>query len=324
MSKTKNFTIIIPCIKFTDVEDCLKKIRKYYKTIKIIVCLNENNKDFNYDRNTKFIYTKSKSIGKKRNIAVIAAKTRFLAFIDSDAFPKKNWIESSIKYLKIKNIGIVSGPNINPLKQTFFEKLIELVKNSFLITMKPGFQRGYIKKEQYIKFLPSVNWILSKKIFNLNGGMNSKMLRNEDWDFVFKLRKKNFKIFYSPKTVVFHKSGSISHFILKRFKYGYYMWDILNKPNSENYYFYIPLLFCFFLTTLPVVIFSSLYLYIYLSVFSIFLIIVLIETIRVVDKIKNLLYLFILLIICTLAPGFGILTGLIFNFKKKNNVNKKS
>ena len=69
--------------------------------------------------------------------------------------------------------------------------------------MKPGFQRGYIKKAQFVKFLPSVNWILKKKIFNLNGQMNSKMLRNEDWDFVYKLRKKKKKKFFILQILLF-------------------------------------------------------------------------------------------------------------------------
>ena len=89
MNELKNFTIIIPCIKYSDVKYSLEKIRKYYKSIKIIICLNDKKKIFNKDKNIKFIYTNSKSIGKKRNIAVNAAKTKYLAFIDSDAFPKK-------------------------------------------------------------------------------------------------------------------------------------------------------------------------------------------------------------------------------------------
>ena len=36
----KDFTIIIPCISFKDVKNCIKNIRKNYKEIKIIVSLN--------------------------------------------------------------------------------------------------------------------------------------------------------------------------------------------------------------------------------------------------------------------------------------------
>ena len=316
MNEIKNFTIIIPCIKLSDVRECIKNIRKFYKNVNINVCLNEKVKNYKTDNNLRFIYTKSKSIGQKRNLAVKAAKTKYIAFIDSDAFPKKNWIESSYKYLKLNKVGIISGPNINPKKQNYFEHLIGLLKKSFLISMKPGFQRGFIKKAQFVKFLPSVNWILKRKTFYTNGKMNSQMLRNEDWDFVYKLRKKNLKVFYSPKTIVFHKSGSIKHFITKRFKYGFFMLNILNKPNFENYYFYFPMIFCAFLLSFPLVFFSTVYGLFYLSICSIFLLIVFIEALKVSDRITNIFYLFVLLIICTLSPGFGILAGIILKLKK--------
>ena len=124
MNEIKNFTIIIPCIKLSDVRECIKNIRKFYKNVNINVCLNEKVKNYKTDNNLRFIYTKSKSIGQKRNLAVKAAKTKYIAFIDSDAFPKKNWIESSYKYLKLNKVGIISGPNINPKKQNYFEHLI--------------------------------------------------------------------------------------------------------------------------------------------------------------------------------------------------------
>ena len=41
MKVLKNFTIIIPCINFKDVEKSIVNIRKIYAHVKIIVCLNE-------------------------------------------------------------------------------------------------------------------------------------------------------------------------------------------------------------------------------------------------------------------------------------------
>ena len=72
MISIKNFTIIIPCISLKDVKNCIKNIRKKYKTIKVIVCLNKINFKKDRDRNLKIILTKAKGIGKKRNIAVNA------------------------------------------------------------------------------------------------------------------------------------------------------------------------------------------------------------------------------------------------------------
>ena len=141
MISIKDFTIIIPCITFKDVKLCIQKIRKKYKTIKIIVCLNKANLKKNKGKNLKLILTKTKSIGEKRNIAVNVCRSKYLAFIDSDAYPNKNWIESTFKLLKKKKVGIVAGPHVDPLKQNNTERLIGLIKKSFLITMRPNLQK---------------------------------------------------------------------------------------------------------------------------------------------------------------------------------------
>jgi len=182
--KLKDFTIIIPCISFKDVKNCLKNIRKNYSSVKIIVSLNKNFKK-NNDRNLKIIVSNHKGIGKKRNIAVDECKTKYLAFLDSDAYPAKNWLESSLKYLKKKNVGIVTGPHVDPPNQSYLQKILGIVKKSFLITMMPQFQKEAKKKPQFLSFIPSCNWILRKKVFNQLKQMDNKMLRHEDWDFVY-------------------------------------------------------------------------------------------------------------------------------------------
>ena len=52
------------------------------------------------DKNLKFLFTRANGIGTKRNIAVEHSKTKYLAFLDSDAYPKKGWIESAFKLIK--------------------------------------------------------------------------------------------------------------------------------------------------------------------------------------------------------------------------------
>ena len=102
MISIKDFTIIIPCVKLQDVQKCLKKIRGEYKNIKIIICLNKINLKKKKEKNVKFIKTKAISIAEKRNIAVNNCKSKYMAFLDSDAYPGKDWIESTFKFLKKK------------------------------------------------------------------------------------------------------------------------------------------------------------------------------------------------------------------------------
>ena len=313
--RLKDFTIIIPCVSFRDVKNCVKNIRKNYKKIKIIVSLNKGEKKINRDRNLKIIISKNISIGKKRNIAVDICKSKYIAFIDSDAYPEKNWIESSYKHLNKKKVGIVAGPHVDPPKQSYKQMIVGLVKKSFLITMLPKLQKQNTEKAQYTSFIPSVNWIMSKKFFNSLNQMDNNMLRNEDWDFVYKMNKKNFKLFYSPNALIYHDNNSISHFIKKRFIYGYYMWPILTKLNLQNYYFFLPLIFAIFLISFPLIFIINYYLLIYSIIISIYFLIVLLEAFRLSKSIKTFFYVLFVLVFGNISPGFGIFFG-FFNFIK--------
>ena len=99
MKDLNNFTIIIPCINFKDVKKSIINIRKIYKKTKIIVCLNQKIKN-KKDKNLKLIYTNLKGIGAKRNLAVKMTKTKYIAFIDSDAYPSDGWLQNSLKIFK--------------------------------------------------------------------------------------------------------------------------------------------------------------------------------------------------------------------------------
>lgn len=318
MNVLKNFTIIIPCINFKDVEKSILNIRQIYAKVKIIVCLNEKIKK-NKDKNLKFICTKLKGIGAKRNLAVKFARTKYLAFIDSDAYPKKKWLENSLKFLKNKNIGVIAGPHIDPKIQNFSESLVGKVKKSFIITMTPHMQKDTKQKAKIVSFMPSCNWIMKKYNFLKCGGMDNKMLRNEDWDFVYnRMNKKNYKVLYNPKSIIFHENANISHFIKKRFLYGFFMWPILKKLNLKNFYFYLPFLFSLFLISFPLIFYSKIYLFFYFSVLLIYSSIAIIETLRIS---KNIIYFPIILpilILANISPGFGILCGLL-NFNKEYN-----
>ena len=310
MMNIKDFTIIIPCILFNDVKKCIKEIRKIYKNIKIIVCLNESNFSKNKDKNLKFITTKSKGIGKKRNIAVSYTKTKYLAFLDSDAYPKKGWIESSFNLIKNKNIGIIGGPHIDPPKQNKEEKLIGKIKLSHIITMNVNLQKKTSARAQFVSFLPSCNWILSKKLFNEVNQMDNKMLRNEDWDFVYsRMKKKDYKVFYSPKTVIYHENKTIDDFILKRFRYGFYMWPILLKFNLSNWYFLIPLFFSIFLISCPLAFVDANYLWFYFFVLSIYFFTIVIEVVRLSSNFSEGIKILLVIIQANLLPGFGMLLG---------------
>ena len=176
--------------------------------------------------------------------------------------------------------------------------------------MQAHLQKKTTNKGQFVEFLPSCNWILSKKLFNEVNQMDGKMLRNEDWDFVYnRMKKENYKVFYSPKTIVYHENKKFSDFVLKRFRYGYYMWPILLKFNLYNFYFLLPLFFSIFLLSFPLILFNSIYQTFYASIILIYLSVVFFETARVSKNLADFVKIPFFIIPANLLPGFGILFG---------------
>ena len=164
--------------------------------------------------------------------------------------------------------------------------------------------------------MPSCNWVMTKKNFLSFGSMDSNMRRNEDWDFVYnKMSKTDCKILYNPRSTIYHENYNITHFIKKRFLYGFYMLPILKKVNLNNLYFLIPLMFSTFLISFPLIFFFTIYKQLYILTIMVYLLIVLFESFRVTKNIISFPLIFFVMIFANLSPGFGILTGLL-NFNK--------
>ena len=100
--------IIIPAIELNDeLLKCLREINKInYSNFFVTIILDRDLKNklpkLRYKIN-KLIVGKI-NMSKKRNIATKKFKSKYIAFIDSDAYPSKNWLKLAVKYLKQKTI----------------------------------------------------------------------------------------------------------------------------------------------------------------------------------------------------------------------------
>jgi glycosyltransferase involved in cell wall biosynthesis len=91
----QNFTIVLPSkIIDNNLLKCYSSIRKFYKNIKIVFLVDQKNKDLKKkDSFLDIIVTNKISISKKRNIGANLSKTKYLTFIDSDAWPTEKWLD---------------------------------------------------------------------------------------------------------------------------------------------------------------------------------------------------------------------------------------
>ena len=227
--------IVIPAIKIDDeLLKCLKEINKInYSNFFVTIVLDQQKKN----RLPKFKYKVNKLIvGKinmstKRNIAVKKFKSKYIAFIDSDAYPNKNWLKLGIKYLKQKKGEIVGGPSLPFPGQNYSQKICYLSKRSYFVSGYLNF-RKYKAKKRHCNWLESCNLILQKNFFLKYRGMDDARYTGEDKEFFERVRKKNpnLKVFYSPDLYIYHRDRRYFGFLLQRSCFGM---DFLNLIKSN-------------------------------------------------------------------------------------------
>lgn len=271
----------------------------------------------------------------KRNLGAKLAKGKYLAFLDDDSYPHKDWLKNALVKIESENdICGVCGPCLTPPKNNYKQKASGLVWSSVMGSGGAGVYRNSIKKERYVDDYPTVNLIIKKDDFNKVNGFDEKYWPGEDTILCLKLTKElNKKILYSPNIRVFHhrREAIIPH-LQQITRYAKHRGLFAKKfpQTSLRIGYLIPSLFTLYLITLiPINIFIYKYkiifnlpLYLYLSI----LLITLISFLKNKNSIKASLLATITIPLTHIYYGILFIIGLLskdINFKK-HKINKKT
>jgi len=290
-----NYSIIIPVKEINDyIKESIPIILNMdYENYEIIILPNEkpsNIPDYLKDKKIRIIPSGKVSPAIKRDMGAKEAKGKYLAFIDDDAYPEKNWLKTADSIFKEEKVEIIGGPAITPKNNTLFQKASGL----FFETLFGGGGMDYrykpVKKSFCVDDYPTVNLITSKKVFFDVNGFDNEFWPGEDTKFCLDLTKKGYKIIYSPKLIVYHhrRKSIISH--LKQVgNYGQHRGYFAKKfpETSLRLTYFIPSLFLLGnLALLILSFFSPLILKLYLILLAIYFVLV---TIDVFVRTKNLI-----------------------------------
>jgi GT2 family glycosyltransferase len=140
----------------------------------------------------------------KRDLGAKHALGEILAFIDDDAYPRKDWLAKAVVLFKNKEVAAVGGPAITPPDEPFWRRLSGDIFESYLGSFSN--RKRYIPvgnvHEEYD--LPSVNLIVRKNVFNKIGGFDSTFYPGEDTKLCLEIKRLGYKILYSPEVLVYH------------------------------------------------------------------------------------------------------------------------
>jgi len=312
------FTVIIPSKVVDDnLLNCEKKIRQFYKKIKVLLMIDGESNNFNLSNCTEIIPTGLVNVAEKRNIGFRQCNTEFIVFIDSDAYPEHPWLDEIEKvFRKNPSVGACGGSNLSPDEKEEGKRLICSIKKSIVVSQNAQLIKNKQTKSRLINFLPTCNLVIKRSTLQHMDPIDKRLSAHDDISLNENIKKNGHKIYYEASSYVYHKDRNIRSFLNQRFVYGTESMNIfakypckssLNLLISTIPFISLLLLIINFFTTKIFVHNLNLYIY-FLTLLVIFtsIIVIFIETFRIYLFHKRSFFkIHILLLMSVFLPGLG-------------------
>jgi cellulose synthase/poly-beta-1,6-N-acetylglucosamine synthase-like glycosyltransferase len=201
-------SVIIPVRTITPyVRETVGYLKKQTeKSFEIIIVTDEKEKM----RGVKVIASGEPTPAFKRNLAARAARSAFLAFLDDDSYPQKDWLRQALRVFAESNqIAGVCGPTLTPPKDSLSQEASGLVWASWLGSGGAGVYRNRVAKRREVDDFPSVNLLVRKKDFKAVGGFDIDHWPGEDTKLCLDLVNLGKKIIYTPEVLVYHHRRAV-------------------------------------------------------------------------------------------------------------------
>lgn len=197
-------SIIIPC-KEVDryAEECVKHcLALDYPNYEILLLPDHAYEKMEHEDSVKVIPTGPLTPGAKRNIGVANSKEDICAFIDSDAYPRSDWLKNAVKYFGAPQIAAVGGPGITPKEDTLMQRAGGYVLSSAMVG---SLSNRYRAEKVFVSGdIHSCNFIVRKLVLEAVGGWDEKYWPGEDTLLCLAIRRTGKTMIESSDAVVYH------------------------------------------------------------------------------------------------------------------------
>lgn len=216
MKKYLKVSIVIPVIAVNDyIKESVPKILELdWPDFEILIFTDQSDKEYKWPK-TRIISSGKVGPAEKRDLALKHATGEILAFLDDDAYPRKDWLKEAIHcFTDDEKVAAVGGPAITPKDNNVLQKVSGAVFESYLGGGKARNRYLCVGDHCLCEDWPSVNLLVRADVFREVGGFDSTFWPGEDTKLCLDIVNRGYKIFYDPKAVVYHhrRSDLVKHF----------------------------------------------------------------------------------------------------------------
>lgn len=191
------------------------------------------------------------------NTAFKQATGKFIAFIGAHAVYPPNYFSSAIKYLESGECDVVGGPLKQEGKTTMGKAIAACMSSRFGVG---GTEFRTSTKKQYVRSVAFA--VYRREVFEKAGMLDEELLRNQDDELHYRLRKFGYKILMVPEMqCTYFVRDSIGKLISQYFQYGLYKPLVFKKAKAGfRLWHFIPAMFVLYLTLIPLAFYFPFYL----------------------------------------------------------------
>src|SRR3989339_1668829 len=288
------YSIIIPVRYINDfLKRNIEELKQLdYKDFEVII-LPDEPEEFDFENDPRFsvIPTGTSHPAGKRNLGSLYAKGEILAFIDDDAYPAKNWLSMAEQVFEETGTYALGGPAMTPGDDCFKEKMSGRVLESYLTSAKFVYRHLPFPPRKINDF-PTVNLFVKKDAFEKVGGFLQEFWPGEDTKLcldLVKFFKQDFV--YDPRPIVYHHRREMFKPHLKQIsRYGRHRGQFARifPETSRLPSYFAPSMFVAGLVLGPFIsLFIPQLLKFYIFVVGVYLIMLVLESVRVFLKDKD-------------------------------------
>ena len=252
-SGSPSVSIIVPFKKATPyLHDCISGLLSQKIQNFELICIPDLQENIDVNDERVIVIAKSGTPSEKRNYAVSIARSEIIAFIDDDAIPSENWLETGLQDMEKE--GVVGGPNVAPKNEGVRRIASDLFLTSVFGSLREVYRYKSVANKMYVDNLLTVNMLIRKDIFIGIGGFNLNFWPGEDTHFSEELKKTGRRIYYDPNLIVYHHRREVFRDHLTQiWRYAKYRGAAIKIGEFKPFY----LISSIFLIFVPVIIYLS-------------------------------------------------------------------